>query len=136
MGEADRVDTDEFRIDYEALHRRDWDRAQRLHHPEIEWHDPPESPDAQIHRGREAVRQGVYEAIFDAVGEWGIEPLDFIRAGEKLLVECKMWIGARYTGIRFETDLFQVWTFQDGLAIRQQAFLQRERALEAAGLTK
>jgi ketosteroid isomerase-like protein len=48
MGEADRIDLDEFRLDYEALARRDWDRAQRLHHPDIEWHPLPEQPDAGV----------------------------------------------------------------------------------------
>jgi ketosteroid isomerase-like protein len=135
MGEADRIDTEEFRRDYEALSRRDWDRAQRLHHPQIEWHDAPELPGAGVHRGREAVRQGVYEATSD-VAEWCVEPKEFIPAGDKLFVESRMWTKGGHTGLEFDTNLFQVWTFRDGLAIRQQMFRQREKALEAAGLSE
>jgi ketosteroid isomerase-like protein len=134
MGEADRIDTDEFRRDYEALSRRDWDRAQRLHHPQIEWHDAPELPDAGVHRGREAVRQWVYETTSD-LAEWRVEPNEFIPAGDKLFVGSRMWTKAAYTGIEFDFGLFQVWTFRDGLAIKQQMFRQREQALEAAGLS-
>jgi uncharacterized protein len=135
MGEADRIDTEEFRLDYEALSRGDWDRAQRLHHPQIEWHDLPELPDAGVHRGREAVRHRVYQATSD-LGEWRVEPQEFIPAGDKLIVESRMCTKVRHTGLEFDFDLFQVWTFRDGLAIRQQMFRQREQALEAAGLSE
>jgi ketosteroid isomerase-like protein len=133
MGEADRIDLDEFRLDHDALHRRDWDRAQRLHHPEIEWHDPPEFPDARIHRGREAVRQGVYEATSDITEEWRVEPREFTPVGDKLFVECTM-SGKSRQGIEMDFEIFMVWTFRDGLAIRQQQFFDRDRAVEAAGL--
>jgi hypothetical protein len=33
-------------------------------------------------------------------------------------------------------EVFMVWTLRDRLAIRQQQFLDRERALEAAGTSK
>ncbi len=135
MAEADQIDTEEFRRDYEALSRGDWDQAQRLHHPQIEWHDVPELPDAGVHRGREAVRQRVYEATSD-FGEWRIEPREFIPAGDKLLVECRMWAKTAHEGFELDFDLFQVWTFRDGLAIRQQMFRQREQALEATGLSE
>jgi ketosteroid isomerase-like protein len=136
MGEADRIDLDEFRLDHEALAREDWDRAQRLHDPDIEWHDPAEFPDARVHRGRDAVRQ-FYESTAQT-GEWSVEPYEFIPAGDKLLVASHWAIRVKGIGegLAFERDIFQVWTFRSGLAIKQQMFLQRDEALEAAGLQK
>jgi hypothetical protein len=37
-------------------------------------------------------------------------------------------------GLAFERDIFQVWTFRSGLAIKQQMFFDRSEALKAAGL--
>ena len=132
MGEAERIDLDEFRLDHEALARGDWDRAQRLHDPDIE-HDPAEFPDARVHRGRDAVRQGVYETTAQ-YGEWSVEPYEFIPAGDKLFVASYWAIRGkgRGEGLAFERDIFQVWTFRDGLAIKQQMFFDRGEALEAA----
>jgi hypothetical protein len=36
--------------------------------------------------------------------------------------------------VELSMDLFQVLTFRNGLAIKQEGFLEREEALRAAGL--
>jgi ketosteroid isomerase-like protein len=137
MGEADRIDLDEFRLDHEALAREDWDRAQRLHDPDIEWHDPSDFPDARVHRGRDAVRREVYESTAQ-FGGWSVEPYEFVPAGDRLFVASHWAVKGkeRSEGLEFERNIFQVWTFRNGRAIKQQMFFDRAEAFEAAGLSE
>jgi ketosteroid isomerase-like protein len=49
---------DLIRTGYEAFSRGDLETALEMMDPAIEAHDPPEMPDAAVHRGRDAVRRG------------------------------------------------------------------------------
>jgi ketosteroid isomerase-like protein len=40
----------------------------------------------------------------------------------------------RQSGVEVNMEFFQLWTFDDGKVIRGQGFLDRDEALEAAGL--
>ena len=113
MGEADKIDLEEFRRDFEALGRRDWDRAQRLHHPDIVWHDPPEFPDAEVRVGREAVRR-FYEEAFDALERWHLEVEDLTSLGDWILSVYRFRGKARYTGIEADLKMFHVFRSRTG----------------------
>jgi len=130
---AEDIDLDELRGDYEAVGRGDWDRAQRLQHPDIEWQDPSDLPDPGVYRGREAVRRRWAE-FFDSWNEWRVEPQQFVPNGDKLLVETVVRASGRSTNIDDSLTYFQVYTVRDGLFVRQEGFFDREQALAAAGL--
>lgn len=57
---------------YEAFARGDLDAALELMDPEIEAHDPPEMPDAAIHRGHAAVRRD-WEQTAELLDDFSIE---------------------------------------------------------------
>jgi hypothetical protein len=42
IGEAERIDLDRLRRNYEAFGQGAWDQAQELLDPDITWHDPPQ----------------------------------------------------------------------------------------------
>ena len=63
-----------------------------------------------------------------------IAPLDFIEAGDRLLVAIKLGGTARHTGINMEFELFHVIEFRDGQVVRLEPFLDRNDALQAVGL--
>jgi ketosteroid isomerase-like protein len=134
MGEADKIDLGEVRRSYEAIERRDWPAAQTLQHPEMEWHDPPEAPDAGVHVGHEEIRRYWEEELFDAWEEWRFDVRELIPSGDQLLADTILHAKARHSGIEQEIVLYSVFTFKNGLAIEQRAFVDREQAFAAAGL--
>jgi hypothetical protein len=132
MGEADQIDTEEFRRDYEALSRRDWDQARRLHHPQIEWQDMPKLRLLEsITAGR---RFGSGSTKPPLTSQSGVSSQRSSFQPVTSSLSRPMWITTGHERLELDFELFQVWTFRDGLAIRQQMFRQREQALEAAGL--
>src|SRR5215218_342514 len=70
---------------YEAFNRRDLAAVQRVFDPEVEVHDPPEMPDAAIHRGLEAVRRD-WERTFDSFEGFTIDVEDCRDLGDTLLM--------------------------------------------------
>ena len=134
MGEADNVDLEEVRRNFEAIGERDWEGAQTLLHPDIAWHDPPEVPDAAVHRGREAVRRYWEEELFDSWSNWHLELEEIVRAADHILAVVRLHATARHTGIEQNIELFQVFTYRDGLVVEQRAFFDRGQALDAAGI--
>ena len=118
---------------YETFARGDLDAALDLMHPDIEAHDPPEMPDAAIHRGREAVRRD-WAGTAELFDDFSIEVEEFFDAGEELVVFVQYRGRGRESGADVEAQMAHVWTFREGSAIRLRQYLDRSQALEAAGL--
>ena len=133
-GEAEKIDLDEFRRNFEAINKQDWAGAQTLHHPDMAWHDAPEVPDAGVHIGREAIRRYWDEELFDAWESWSVDLEELTPSGDHILSVCRLNTKAKHSGIEQDIEFFQVWRFKDGLAIEQRAFFNREQALEALGI--
>jgi ketosteroid isomerase-like protein len=126
---------DVARAGYEAFGRGDLDAALELMHPDIEAHDPPEVPDAAIYRGREAVRRDWAQTaeLFD---DFSIEVEKYFDAGDELVVYLQYRGRGRESGAEVEAQMAHIWTFREGKAIRLRQYLDRSKALEAAGLSE
>ena len=70
--------------------------------------------------------------FFSAWESYRAEAGEFIDAGENVVNVLHEMAGA--ADLFVERDLFQVWTFRDGLVVRWRTFETREQALEAVGL--
>jgi ketosteroid isomerase-like protein len=70
---------------FDAYTRRDFDAALALMDPEVEAHNPPEVPEAAIHRGREAVRRD-WEQTLELFDDFSVELEEYFDLGEDLLV--------------------------------------------------
>jgi ketosteroid isomerase-like protein len=66
--------------------------------------------------------------------DFRVEADDFIDAGDTILVTGRIVGRGRGSGVDVAGHVFMVWTFRDGLAVRQQWFQEREQALQAGGL--
>jgi ketosteroid isomerase-like protein len=81
-------------------------------------------------RGRPAVAEDMQEA-------WEYfhpEPIDFLDAGEHVVVDSR-WKGrGRASGVEVERKTTQVWTLRQGKVVRFETFTERALALEAVGL--
>jgi ketosteroid isomerase-like protein len=101
---------------------------------DVEWRNAPELPGATPHRGREAV--GADLAAQDEAWEWRrAEPVELIPAGDKVVVTVSMSARGKASGAPVVFEIVHVWTFESGKLRRIKAFLDRDAAMRAAGLT-
>ena len=118
---------------YEAFARRDLDAVFELFDPEIEAHDPPEMPDAAIHRGHEAVRRD-WEQTYELFEDFSVEVEELLDYGDDVVVYLRYRGRGSESGADVDASIAHVWTVRDGKAIRLRQFLDAAQALEAVGL--
>lgn len=118
---------------YEAANRGDWDALFRLAGPEIEWETDPRLPNAGIYRGRQEIQRFLDDqaAAFDRTL---FEPERLFANGDKVLVLLRVRRRLAQSTAELELRIAHLWTVREGKAVRGQAFAERERAFEAAGV--
>ena len=103
--------------------------------PEIEWHATVGGIDeGRVYRGREEVVQGFvdYFAVWERMEMRAVKYLD---AGEENVVVFHHEVAkGRESGVVVETDTGTVQTVRDGKIVRVRSYMDRNQALEAAGL--
>ncbi len=109
--------------------------GRRFFAEDAEFHDPPDSPSPRVARGREEVRKQ-FSSFNDAWEEHWTEPQEIRAVGtdKVLLVSVEHFVGR--DGIELEAPSAAVFTLREGKIIRWEAFWEKHRALEAAGLTE
>ena len=124
------------RGEQKAFNEGDFETAFASLAPDVEWQLLPSLPEAGVLRGRDAV-VAYFSGIRDA-GDWRVEPVEFIDAGERRVLIHQHGTGTgRATGIALTLDFFQIWEMgRDGAVIRVREYERREDALEAAALTE
>ena len=90
----------------------------------------PESGEMHGHEGVARFMSNQMEA-FD---EFRAEPLEFIDAGDRVVVPIRFGGKARYTGMQVEFAVVHVVTLRDGKCVRTDMFREKAEALKAAGL--
>jgi uncharacterized protein len=118
---------------YEAFNRGDLEAVLRRCVPEVEVHDPPDMPDSAIHRGHEAVMRD-WERTFESFEEFSVEVEQFRDLDDGLLVFVRYRGRGRGSGVPVELGMAHMLTIKEGKLVRLRQFLDREKALEAAGL--
>jgi ketosteroid isomerase-like protein len=120
-----------------SLSRDDRDRAfaafAELATPDFEYVEPPEWPGAGIHRGLDQYRQ-VLEGFFEALSQMTAEVEEIFDAEDRVVVFVRWQARGTASGAELEMRPAQVFTLRDGRITRQEVYLDREQALEAAGL--
>ena len=67
-------------------------------------------------------------------GSMWMEPVEYIDAGDRLVVPYRFGGVARHTGIDVEFSFVHVFTMRDGKAMRVDVYETKDQALEAVGL--
>jgi ketosteroid isomerase-like protein len=98
---------------YEAFARRDFDAALALMDPEIEAHNPPEVPEAGVHRGHDAVRRD-WEQTLDLFDDFSIEVEKYFDAGDELVVFLCYRGRGRGSDAEVVAPMAHIWTIRDG----------------------
>jgi ketosteroid isomerase-like protein len=107
--------------------------SRRFFAEDVEFHDPPESPSPRVARGREEVRKQ-FNSFNEAWEKHTTDPQEIRAVGtdKVFTVTVEHFVGR--DGIEVETPAAAVFTLRDGKIIRWEAFWEKQRALEAAGL--
>ena len=90
----------------------------------------PESAEMRGHEGIARFTSNQMEA-FD---ELRVEPLEFIDAGERVVVPIRFGGKARFTGMEIAFAVVHVVTVRDGKVARTDMFREKADALQAVGL--
>ena len=119
---------------------REWNEQgvnSELLHPQIEWTDAPEVPDSGVFRGREdtVAHLQEWDTSMSVVG-LTFEIQDVSPVGSRYFVISRAEGSGGGSGTPIPPhDWFHLVTVEDGMLRRVDAFLDREQALKAAGLS-
>lgn len=118
----------------EAFNRRDVDALVADLDSDVELREWPEAPGSQAYRGVDGLKRAL-DNWFDA-WEWmrvGIEDVE--EAGDRILVTQHQRAKGKGSEVEVEITSYNVYRFDDGKVTLIELFLNRDDALEAAGLT-
>jgi ketosteroid isomerase-like protein len=117
----------------DAFNRLDLESVVGDLHPEAELHEWPEAPGARSYRGAAGVRAAI-DAWFETWEWMRVEIEDIVDLDDHVLVTLRQRAKGKSSEAEVETRSFNVYTFRDGKVTGIRLFLERERALEAAGM--
>jgi ketosteroid isomerase-like protein len=124
-----RENVERIKTGFEAHNRGDLDAMVELYAPDVVF----ETLLLGIHHGNEAIRT-IYAENQKTMAGYDVVPVELIDAGDKVVAVAQT-VGAGSTSEISLNDAFAfVFTFKGERVIREQAFRNREEALEAAGL--
>ena len=129
---------DAMRRGAEAFNRRDLDAMLEEVDSEIEWAAALPvilGGETTVSRGHEAVRE-MFRELFDVLDEIRVEYTDVRDLGDRLFCAGHLWTRGRESGVETESPYFAVVGMKNGKAVRMSTYLDRDEALEAAGLSE
>ena len=91
--------------------------------------------DGKVARGHREVIAGFVEA-FEAWERQSLETTDYFDAGDRVVVFFHEVAKGRESGAVVETDTGVIFTVKDGSVVRVDRYMDRDEALEAAGLSE
>jgi ketosteroid isomerase-like protein len=126
-----------LRRSFDAFNRGDDDAFIATWHPEGELYELVGIPDApDVYRGHDGVREWLANARSTIGEDFQMEPRDFTPVGEKVLAEIVGSGVGEGSGVPVEWTTYIVLWMRNGKIARTRAFLQRDEAFEAAGLSE
>jgi ketosteroid isomerase-like protein len=121
---------------YAAANRRDFDLVLVGWDPESEYHPSGDlmPPDLEaVFYGHDGYRK-LWRYWLDAFEDIRWDPEEILDFGDRLLVTAQQRGHGTGSGVAVSEPVFQLFTLRRGLVVRQEDFLDRSQALEAAGL--
>jgi ketosteroid isomerase-like protein len=119
---------------YVALNDGDWEALFDSAHPDFEM-TLARGPEAGTHRGPEAVKALIEDqrAAFEV---WRIKPEEFIEQDDQVVAFIALTLRPKASSAEFQIRIANLWTLRDGKLVSMHGFPEREKALEAAGITE
>jgi uncharacterized protein len=113
---------------FDAFNKGDLAGALESADPAIEAEPSGAFPDQAALRGHEGVFR-FFAMFLEAWDEYHAEPVEFIDAGDDVVVMVHQRARGKGSGVVIESDMFQVWTFRGGKAVRVRVRNSKEEAL-------
>ena len=117
-----------------AFIRADWEESVELMDPDVEWHDTPDLPGAEVHHGRKEVL-AQWRGMAEALEGFTVEPERFFDAGDHVVVFLTSKGRGRSSGIPVSREIAQVFTVREGRVTKIVGYSDRAKALSDAGLS-
>jgi ketosteroid isomerase-like protein len=129
------TDIETLRQAYEAFSRGDWNAAFAAGHPDLEFKTADRVISPGTYRGREEVTR-FFEDLLEPFEEVVAKPQEFFERGDRIVVFVLVRSRPRGSSAVVENRIGHLWTMRDGKVARFEIFPEREKALEAAGLSE
>ena len=124
-----------LRAEYAAMSRRDWKAVFSVAHRDFELVTPGGGLDVETIRGVESARRA-FEDFFSPFDVLSVEPEAFFEGDGQVVVFFLQLARPLGSTAYVERRAAHLWTMRDGKAMALEIFPQREKALEAAGLSE
>jgi ketosteroid isomerase-like protein len=121
---------------FERWGEGDFSAGFELYDPHVVLVLRPEFPESGPHYGRDAIRSYMREDFLRDFAEPTISGEEFIDAGDSVIVQVDQRATGPRSGAPVSMRYYQVWTFRGGSVIRIESIMERDDALEAAGLSE
>jgi ketosteroid isomerase-like protein len=123
------------RTAFEALNRGGLDEALAYVDPEVEFVPPDEALERpSSFKGHEALRER-WRTLMEPFEGLRLEPVEFIDVDDETVITVfRVGVRGRASEVPVEAEPAYVLALRDGKIMRMRAYLQRDQALEAAGL--
>ena len=108
----------------------DLDEGREYFDPEIEWLEPPETIGRNVVTGPDAASASLdnWSEQFDAIRA---ETVEMREEGDRVLHRLQQYARAGGSTVEIEAELYMVWWFRDGKAVRMEMYNTRGQAEEA-----
>jgi ketosteroid isomerase-like protein len=124
-----------------AFNRGDFDVLMPFLHPQVRFEGAesllggyfPDLP--KVHHGREEYRR-MCETLIEGWDDLTFRSEEVIDLGDRLFGVSRVTGHGRLSGVVLDIYLFQVVNLWSGMIVRQRDFAERDKALEAAGLSE
>jgi ketosteroid isomerase-like protein len=120
---------------FESFADGDQKRTARLVDPEVEFHGTVGGlEEGRVAHGLPQIVEMFEKEDLEAWEERRLEPEGFIDADDDVVVLLHEYRRGRGSGVELESDTAVVFAVRDGRVVRIQGYMDRDAALEAAGL--
>jgi ketosteroid isomerase-like protein len=123
------------RLAYERYNRGDIDGFLELCEPSFEFRDVPEVPGSGVYIGHDGYRRW-HRGMLDAFEDLRFEGIEFIDAGDQVVVAARGVARGKGSGASVEMDYSNVFKIKEGKIISLRSYNTHAEALEAAGLSE
>jgi uncharacterized protein len=118
---------------YDAFNRGDIEGLIETVEPQIRWDLSERVFNPRVYEGHDGIRRLV-EEIDEVWEQFRLEPLEFIDAGDKVVVSHLVRGRGKGSGVDVELPSTTVYTLRNGKLIETRMYREHAEALEAAGL--
>jgi ketosteroid isomerase-like protein len=125
-----------IRAGFDAFNRGDYETWIARYAEDTEFLDLAETPDTGVFRGHAGIRAWLAK-LQEAWGEgFRFEPVSFTQGDRVVVVDTRAKGIGEGSGVPIEMDVYIVLRFQDQKIVWSQGFIDRDEALQAAGLSE